>query len=200
MVHCFETTKHPLSPTPLSPAGYNQDLSRIVAVPTGNSNHPQLSPANFVSGDKTRTGDEAIPTAVGGSKPLSDNSLRSIGDNGDDSLGNSISRLQAAQTWAECEAVWGKDTELKDRIKAALPREELVRIGKLFKSAQEAEAQKSPPPPIDIDPIDAEKMRDIANIFWTEYYPEHIQSLITQMFGRQSPGTKYSQEIIYQWL
>ncbi|MGB7709286.1 MAG: VapE domain-containing protein [Microcoleus sp.] len=51
-----------------------------------------------------------------------------------------------------------------------------------------------------IDPIDAEKIRDIANIFWTEYYPEHTQSLITQMFGRQSPGSKYSQEIILEWL
>lgn len=51
-----------------------------------------------------------------------------------------------------------------------------------------------------IDPIDAEKIRDIALIFWTEYYPEHTQSLITQMFGRQSPGSKYSQEIILEWL
>ncbi|MGB8690840.1 MAG: virulence-associated E family protein, partial [Microcoleus sp.] len=51
-----------------------------------------------------------------------------------------------------------------------------------------------------IAPIDAEKIRDIANIFWTEYYPEHTQSLITQMFGWQSPGTKYSQEIILEWL
>lgn len=51
-----------------------------------------------------------------------------------------------------------------------------------------------------IAPIDAEKIRDIANIFWTEYYPEHTQSLITQMFGSGSPGTKYSQEIILEWL
>jgi predicted P-loop ATPase len=51
-----------------------------------------------------------------------------------------------------------------------------------------------------IAPIDAEKIRDIANIFWTEYYPEHTQSLITQMFGSRSPGTKYSQEIILEWL
>jgi len=51
-----------------------------------------------------------------------------------------------------------------------------------------------------IAPIDAEKIRDIANIFWTEYYPEQTQSLITQMFGSGSPGTKYSQEIILEWL
>jgi hypothetical protein len=59
-----------------------------------------------------------------------------------------------------------------------------------------------------IAPVDAVKIRDIALIFWDEYYPEpfdsaqgsHTQGLITQMFGTQSPGTKYSQEIIYQWL
>jgi Predicted P-loop ATPase and inactivated derivatives len=51
-----------------------------------------------------------------------------------------------------------------------------------------------------IAPIDAEKIRDIANIFWTEYYPDQTQSLITQMFGSGSPGTKYSQEIILEWL
>jgi len=51
-----------------------------------------------------------------------------------------------------------------------------------------------------IAPIDAEKIRDIALIFWDEYYPEHTQSLITQMFGSKSPGTRYSEEIIYKWL
>jgi hypothetical protein len=51
-----------------------------------------------------------------------------------------------------------------------------------------------------IDPKDADKIRDIALIWWDEYYPEQTQSLITQMFGWQSPGDKYSQEIIAQWL
>ncbi len=50
-----------------------------------------------------------------------------------------------------------------------------------------------------IEPIDAETIRDIAQL-WDEYYPEHTQNLITQMFGWQSPGQKYSQEIINQWL
>lgn len=49
-----------------------------------------------------------------------------------------------------------------------------------------------------IDPIDAEKIRDIARIWWDEYYPEHTGSLITQMFAWKSPGQKYSQEIINQ--
>ena len=51
-----------------------------------------------------------------------------------------------------------------------------------------------------IDPIDAEKIRDIAQIWWDEYFPEYTQALITQMFSWSSPGQKYSQEIINQWL
>ena len=51
-----------------------------------------------------------------------------------------------------------------------------------------------------IDPIDAQKIRDIAQIWWDEFYPEHTQSLIIQMFSWNSPGQKYSQTIINQWL
>ncbi len=51
-----------------------------------------------------------------------------------------------------------------------------------------------------INNIDAETIRDIAQIWWDEYYPEHMGTLITQFFGWQSPGQKYSQEIINQWL
>jgi predicted P-loop ATPase len=51
-----------------------------------------------------------------------------------------------------------------------------------------------------INTIDAETIRDIAQIWWDEYYPEHVGSLITQLFGWQSPGQKYSQTIINQWL
>ncbi|MEG3875807.1 DUF3987 domain-containing protein [Microcoleus sp. herbarium7] len=112
-----------------------------------------------------------------------------------------VSRLQAAQTWAECEAVWGTDTELKAQIKAALPREELARIGKLFKSTQQQTESIAPEPePETITPEDAEKIRDIALILWDEYYPKHTGSLIAQMFSWQSPGQKYSQIIINQWL
>jgi predicted P-loop ATPase len=47
---------------------------------------------------------------------------------------------------------------------------------------------------------DAQAMRNIAVDFWPEYYPEHIQSLITQMYGRQAPGTKYDDAILTEWL
>ena len=51
-----------------------------------------------------------------------------------------------------------------------------------------------------ITPEDAEKMRDIALIWWDEYYSEQLQSLLVQMFGWKSPGTKYSREAIERWL
>ena len=51
-----------------------------------------------------------------------------------------------------------------------------------------------------ITPEDAEKMRDIALIWWDEYYSEQLQNLLVQMFGWKSPGTKYSREAIGRWL
>jgi hypothetical protein len=51
-----------------------------------------------------------------------------------------------------------------------------------------------------ITPEDAEKMRDLALIWWDEYYSEQLQSLLGQMFGWKAPGTKYSREAIGRWL
>ena len=47
---------------------------------------------------------------------------------------------------------------------------------------------------------DAQKIRDIALVWWLEYYPEQMQSLLTQMYGRQAPGTKYDLAILAKWL
>jgi len=47
---------------------------------------------------------------------------------------------------------------------------------------------------------DAQKLRDIALVWWLEYYPEQIQGLITSMYGWQAPGTKYDGAILVQWL
>jgi hypothetical protein len=47
---------------------------------------------------------------------------------------------------------------------------------------------------------DAQKMRDIARVWWLEYYPERIQALVTQMYGWQGPGTKYDVGILVEWL
>jgi pyruvate/2-oxoglutarate dehydrogenase complex dihydrolipoamide acyltransferase (E2) component len=47
---------------------------------------------------------------------------------------------------------------------------------------------------------DAEKLRDIALIWWPEYYPEQIQGLITQMYGWKAPANKYETAVIFLWL
>ena len=61
-------------------------------------------------------------------------------------------------------------------------------------------AQITVPESENITPEDAEKMRDIALIWWDEYYSEQLQNLLVQMFGWNSPGTKYSREAIELWL
>lgn len=47
---------------------------------------------------------------------------------------------------------------------------------------------------------DAEKLRDIALIWWPEYYPEQMQALLTQMYAWKAPGNKYETAVIVQWL
>jgi hypothetical protein len=61
-------------------------------------------------------------------------------------------------------------------------------------------AQITMPESETITPEDAEKMRDIALIWWDEYYSEQFQNLLVQMFSWKSPGTKYSREAIERWL
>ncbi|MEG4520992.1 hypothetical protein [Microcoleus sp. AT9b-C5] len=145
-----------------------------------------------------------------------------------------IEKIHAAQTWAEAESVWGGDLDLKAQIKVALSREELVRIGKLYKQAHLQPKPNPSPAPIAppqpqktqtaiapedavgitdtigrnqrqktqtaIAPEDAAKMRDIALVWWPEMYPEILQSLVTQMFGWNAPGTKYDAATVTAWL
>jgi putative DNA primase/helicase len=49
-------------------------------------------------------------------------------------------------------------------------------------------------------PEDAQAMRDIALVWWPEYYPEQMQALLTQMYGWQAPGTKYDATTLAEWL
>jgi len=64
-----------------------------------------------------------------------------------------------------------------------------------------AEILNQPQPlPGKVTPEDAQKMRDIALIWWPEYYPEQMQSLLTQMYSRQAPGTKYDATTLAEWL
>jgi len=62
------------------------------------------------------------------------------------------------------------------------------------------EVNLPPLTPSSINPDDAEELRDIALVWWPEYYPEQMQSLITQMYGWQAPGTKYDMATLAEWL
>jgi hypothetical protein len=64
----------------------------------------------------------------------------------------------------------------------------------------EIEQNLPPLTPSGINPEDAEKLRDIALIWWDEYYPEQMQSLNAQMYGWQAPGTKYDVATLAEWL
>jgi len=53
--------------------------------------------------------------------------------------------------------------------------------------------------PEKITPKDAQTIRDIALLWWHEYYPGQMQSLVAQMYGRGAPGTKYSVAALTKW-
>ena len=80
-------------------------------------------------------------------------------------------------------------------------------VCKLISQFTDAERQKlvelltqSQPLPKKVTLEDAQTMRDIARVWWLEYYPERIQALVTQMYGWQGPGTKYDVAILVEWL
>jgi predicted P-loop ATPase len=58
----------------------------------------------------------------------------------------------------------------------------------------------TPPKLEKITDEDAHKLRDIALLWWPEYYPEQMQSLLAQMFSWQAPGTKYDVATLTEWL
>jgi putative DNA primase/helicase len=80
-------------------------------------------------------------------------------------------------------------------------------VCKLVSKFTDVERQKliefltqSQPLPEKITPEDAQKMRDIALVWWLEYYPEQMQALLTQMYAWQAPGTKYDVATLAKWL
>ncbi|MEG3898156.1 MULTISPECIES: VapE domain-containing protein [unclassified Microcoleus] len=78
-----------------------------------------------------------------------------------------------------------------DPIESTMPIVEPAAIGGAIEEANKSEG---------IDEEDAQKLREIATIWWNEYYPEQLQNLLTQMYGWKAPGAKYSQEAIERWL
>jgi putative DNA primase/helicase len=97
---------------------------------------------------------------------------------------------------ANREKVWAALTDSERTTFSALSAEPLA----LTDNPQEPESLQPAPEPELIAPADAEKLREIATVWWPEYYPQQLQTLITQMFGWGAPGTRYGVATITAWL
>jgi putative DNA primase/helicase len=97
---------------------------------------------------------------------------------------------------ANREKVWAALTESERTTFSALSAPPLA----LTDNPQEPESLQPAPEPEIIAPADAEKLREIATVWWPEYYPQQLQTLITQMFGWGAPGTRYGVATITAWL
>ncbi|MEG4583168.1 DUF5906 domain-containing protein [Microcoleus sp. MON1_C5] len=136
----------------------------------------------------------------------------------------------AADILPALKEVCGKGSANREKIWAALTEEERIEFTSLAKNSErptiserspkpsalgenapEPEAEQlapepapagelAEPEPAQIAPEDAKKIRDIALIWWRQYYPEHLQNLLTQMYGWKAPGTRYDAATITAWL
>ncbi|MEG4207696.1 DUF3854 domain-containing protein [Microcoleus sp. Pol7_A1] len=139
-------------------------------------------------------------------------------------------RQAAADILPALKEVCGKGAANREKIWAALTEEERIKFTSLAKNSEqptiserspkpsalgdnppEPEPEQLAPEPVpaeelaepelaQIAPEDAEKIRDIALIWWPEYYPEQLQNLLTQMYGWNAPGTRYEAATITAWL
>jgi transcriptional regulator with XRE-family HTH domain len=97
---------------------------------------------------------------------------------------------------ASREKLWAALTDSERAIFSELTVKPIA----LSDNSQEPEPPQPAPEPEIIAPADAEKMRDIALVWWPEMYPEALQSLVAQMFGWGAPAHKYSAVQIALWL
>jgi hypothetical protein len=95
----------------------------------------------------------------------------------------------------------------REKVWAALTDSERATFSELtakpiaLATIRQNQTPETAPEPETIAPADAEKLREIATIWWDEYYPVQIQSLITQMFAWGAPGTtRYDAATINAWL
>jgi hypothetical protein len=95
----------------------------------------------------------------------------------------------------------------REKVWAALTDSERARFSELTAkpialadNPQAPKTSQPAPEPETIAPADVEALREIATLWWPEYYPEQLQTLITQMFGRGAPGTRYDVATITAWL
>jgi hypothetical protein len=118
-----------------------------------------------------------------------------------------IARQAAADIVPVLRKVCGSGAANREKVWAALTKSERAIFSELTvkpivlsDNSQEPEPPQPAPEPEIIAPADAEKLREIASIWWDEFYSGQLQNLISQMFGWKAPGTKYSREVIGRWL
>ena len=97
---------------------------------------------------------------------------------------------------ANREKVWAALTDSERAIFSELTAKPFA----LADNPQEPISPQPAPEPETIAPADAQRLRDIATLWWDEYFPEQLQTLITQMFGWGAPGVKYDPATITAWL
>jgi putative DNA primase/helicase len=120
------------------------------------------------------------------------------------SLNASLAKSSEASSEATSEAVTltGKRSEASEAISS--PFAEVCNLIAQFTGAERqklVELLTQPQQlPKKVTPEDAQAMRDIALVWWPEYYPEQMQALLTQMYGWQAPGTKYDAITLAEWL
>jgi putative DNA primase/helicase len=134
--------------------------------------------------------------------PLNIASLASLAHCEGDTASLNASLPKPSEASSEAKTLTGKRSEASEAISSPF-----AEVCKLVAQFTDAERQKlvelltqSQPLPKKVTPEDAQTMRDIARVWWLEYYPERIQALVTQMYGWQAPGTKYDVGILVEWL
>jgi len=95
---------------------------------------------------------------------------------------------------ANREKVWAALTDSERAIFSELTAKPISN------NSQEPNPPQPVPEPEIIAPADAEKLREIAIVWWPELYPAQMQSLLAQMYAWGAPGTRYDAATITAWL
>jgi putative DNA primase/helicase len=118
-----------------------------------------------------------------------------------------IARQAAADILPILKDVCARGAANREKVWAALTDSERATFSEL--TAKPIAAIDNPPEPKPpetaperetIAPADAEKLREIASIWWDECYPAQMQSLLAQMYAWGAPGTRYDAATINAWL
>jgi hypothetical protein len=124
----------------------------------------------------------------------------------------SVLKEVCSSGYADREAIWRDLVEFeRQQFRSLVAGEPLeteqpticLRSAPPIADSDNPQQPESPQPAPELELIasaDAEALREIATLWWPEYYPEQVQVLITQMFGWNAPGTRYDAATITAWL